>query len=291
MIINVRLWEAGDDVRANFYVCGMQQLWLESRNGSEQLHNYQMEAGELPAGTSRSAGSAGGLRGRGQLAKAAEGGADAAADGVPPAVVDAHRAAKLTAVQDSPKLKAGEPLRVRPLGVGSVLVRLTSAHAVVHVGADAREAMGPVQRNFQSGAGCETAYMSMRVVALQLFGGRGTDLTLAGWGGPACDYMIDFAFVSSKTPTWGNDPRWCTPGIAATEAEHTKPAADRASSAPVHGVHRYYPFLVEDRGRLGKSALTVVYIFAVAAATCSLPLTLRAATPPAEPTSSSGAQG
>eukprot|EP00873_Tetraselmis_striata_P000330 jgi/Tetstr1/420594/TSEL_011682.t1 len=34
--------------------------------------------------------------------------------------------------------------------------------------------------------------------------------------------MIDFASVSSTTPTWGNDPRWWTPGIAATEAEHTK---------------------------------------------------------------------
>eukprot|EP00873_Tetraselmis_striata_P012561 jgi/Tetstr1/432825/TSEL_022176.t1 len=75
--------------------------------------------------------------------------------------------------------------------------------------------------------------------------------------------MIDFACVSSTTPTWSNDPRWCTPGIAATEAEHAKLAADLASSAPVHGVHRYYPFMVEDRGRLGKSALTVVYIFAV----------------------------
>eukprot|EP00873_Tetraselmis_striata_P039402 jgi/Tetstr1/459666/TSEL_005021.t1 len=74
--------------------------------------------------------------------------------------------------------------------------------------------------------------------------------------------MIDFACVSSTTPTWINDPRWCTPGIAATEAEHGKLAADRASSAPVQGVHRYYPFVVEDRGRLGKSALTVVYIFA-----------------------------
>eukprot|EP00873_Tetraselmis_striata_P040755 jgi/Tetstr1/461019/TSEL_006169.t1 len=51
--------------------------------------------------------------------------------------------------------------------------------------------------------------------------------------------------------------------IAATEAEHKKLAADRASSAPVQGVHRYYPFVVEDRGLLGKSALTVVYIFAV----------------------------
>eukprot|EP00873_Tetraselmis_striata_P027165 jgi/Tetstr1/447429/TSEL_003689.t1 len=49
--------------------------------------------------------------------------------------------------------------------------------------------------------------------------------------------MIDFACVSSTAPsTWGNDPRWCTPGIAVTEAEqHNKLAADRASSAPVHG--------------------------------------------------------
>eukprot|EP00873_Tetraselmis_striata_P014917 jgi/Tetstr1/435181/TSEL_002637.t1 len=34
--------------------------------------------------------------------------------------------------------------------------------------------------------------------------------------------MIDFACVSSTTPTWSNDPRWCTPGIAATEAEHDR---------------------------------------------------------------------
>eukprot|EP00873_Tetraselmis_striata_P033123 jgi/Tetstr1/453387/TSEL_040369.t1 len=47
------------------------------------------------------------------------------------------------------------------------------------------------------------------------------------------------------------------------EVARNKLAADRASSASVHGVHRYYPFVVEDRGRLGKSALTVVYIFAV----------------------------
>eukprot|EP00873_Tetraselmis_striata_P024019 jgi/Tetstr1/444283/TSEL_032174.t1 len=47
------------------------------------------------------------------------------------------------------RAKTGEPLRVRPLGVGSVLVRLASAHALVQVGADAREAMGPVvQRSF-----------------------------------------------------------------------------------------------------------------------------------------------
>eukprot|EP00873_Tetraselmis_striata_P019414 jgi/Tetstr1/439678/TSEL_028097.t1 len=100
---------------------------------------------------------------------------------------------------------------------------------------------------------------------------RPSDLTLAGWGGAACDYMIDFASVSSTTPTWSNDPRWCIPGIAATEAEHAKLAADRASSAPVQGVHRYYPFVVEDRGRLGKSALTVVYIFAVLLAVRNFP--------------------
>eukprot|EP00873_Tetraselmis_striata_P022386 jgi/Tetstr1/442650/TSEL_030744.t1 len=92
---------------------------------------------------------------------------------------------------------------------------------------------------------------------------RPSYLTLAGWGGPACDYMIDFACVSSTTSNWGNDPRWCTLGIAATEAEHNKLVADRASSAPVQGAHRYYPFVVEDRGRFGKSALTVVYIFTV----------------------------
>eukprot|EP00873_Tetraselmis_striata_P044745 jgi/Tetstr1/465009/TSEL_009740.t1 len=64
---------------------------------------------------------------------------------------------------------------------------------------------------------------------------RPSDLTLAGCGDPAFDYMIDFACVSSTTPIWGNDPRRCTPGIAATEAEHNKLlAADRAPSAMVH---------------------------------------------------------
>eukprot|EP00873_Tetraselmis_striata_P019257 jgi/Tetstr1/439521/TSEL_027950.t1 len=80
--------------------------------------------------------------------------------------------------------------------------------------------------------------------------------------------MIDFACMSS---TWGNDPRWCTPGgIASTEAEHNKLASDRASSAPVQGVHRYYPFVVGDRG-LRKSALTAVYIFAVLLAVRNFP--------------------
>eukprot|EP00873_Tetraselmis_striata_P004025 jgi/Tetstr1/424289/TSEL_014857.t1 len=99
----VRLWEAGDAVRAGFSVCGMQQLWRESRDGSE-LHKYQMEAGELPTTTSRSARRRKrrrSARARAAAYEAAEGGADAAADGVPPAVVDAHRrAAKLTAVQE-----------------------------------------------------------------------------------------------------------------------------------------------------------------------------------------------
>eukprot|EP00873_Tetraselmis_striata_P035219 jgi/Tetstr1/455483/TSEL_042312.t1 len=99
----VRLWEAGDAVRAGFSVCGMQQLWRESRDGSE-LHNYQMEAGELPTTTSRSARRRKrrrSARARAAAAEAAEGGADVAADGVPPAVVDAHRrAAKLTAVHE-----------------------------------------------------------------------------------------------------------------------------------------------------------------------------------------------
>eukprot|EP00873_Tetraselmis_striata_P015203 jgi/Tetstr1/435467/TSEL_024373.t1 len=99
----VRLWEAGDVVRAGFSVCGMQQLWRESRDGSEP-HNYLMEAGELPAGTSRSARRRRrrrSARARAASAKAAEGGIDAAVDGVPPAVVDAHRrAAKLTVVQE-----------------------------------------------------------------------------------------------------------------------------------------------------------------------------------------------
>eukprot|EP00873_Tetraselmis_striata_P026067 jgi/Tetstr1/446331/TSEL_033874.t1 len=83
--------------------------------------------------------------------------------------------------------------------------------------------------------------------------------------------MIDFTCVSSTTPTWGNDPRWCTRGIAAIEAEHNKLAADRASFAPVHDDHRYCPSVVEDRGRLGKSAVTVVYIFAVLLAVGNFP--------------------
>eukprot|EP00873_Tetraselmis_striata_P044161 jgi/Tetstr1/464425/TSEL_009217.t1 len=261
----VRLWEAGDAVRAGFLVCGMQQLWRESRDGSE-LHNYHMEAGELPTTTSRSARRRKrrrSARARAAAAEASEGGADAAADGVPPAVVDAHRrAAKLTAVQelrrarqaldtadlgmvsdaaaallaldalhppraatgpeysppeeppdlqrappswgdnadevmrdldvpswrmwvnrclagrchsrtaaflasgsvfalhkDDPaarkeREKSGEPLRVRPLGVGSVLVRLASAHALGQVGADAQEVMGP---SFADDCGAATA--------------------------------------------------------------------------------------------------------------------------------------
>eukprot|EP00873_Tetraselmis_striata_P020087 jgi/Tetstr1/440351/TSEL_028687.t1 len=92
-----------------------------------------------------------------------------------------------------------------------------------------------------------------RAIRLRNFGALDLSFQRTGGvgGGPACDYMIDFACVSSTTPTWSNDPCWCTPGIAATEAEHGKLAAGRASSAPLQGVHRYYPFVVEDRGRLG----------------------------------------
>eukprot|EP00873_Tetraselmis_striata_P043304 jgi/Tetstr1/463568/TSEL_008447.t1 len=67
--------------------------------------------------------------------------------------------------------------------------------------------------------------------------------------------MIDFACVSSTTPTWSNDPRWCIPGIAATEAEHAKLAADRASSAPVQGVHRYYPLWLRTAADSGNQPL------------------------------------
>eukprot|EP00873_Tetraselmis_striata_P043337 jgi/Tetstr1/463601/TSEL_000754.t1 len=47
--------------------------------------------------------------------------------------------------------------------------------------------------------------------------------------------MIDVACVYSTTPIWGRDPRRCTPGITATEAEHNKLAADRPCMAPVVG--------------------------------------------------------
>eukprot|EP00873_Tetraselmis_striata_P007997 jgi/Tetstr1/428261/TSEL_018300.t1 len=48
--------------------------------------------------------------------------------------------------------------------------------------------------------------------------------------------MIDFACVSSTTPTWSNDPRWCTPGTAATEAEHgTQFAIPAGTPAPEGG--------------------------------------------------------
>eukprot|EP00873_Tetraselmis_striata_P020915 jgi/Tetstr1/441179/TSEL_029437.t1 len=83
----------------------------------------------------------------------------------------------------------------------------------------------------------------------------------------------------------------CTPGIAATEAEHNKLEADRASSAPVQSVHRYCPFVVEDRGRLGKSALTVVYIFAVLLAGEMAGVEGAEAPPPAEPAAQEAQQG
>eukprot|EP00873_Tetraselmis_striata_P003139 jgi/Tetstr1/423403/TSEL_014084.t1 len=75
-----------------------------------------------------------------------------------------------------------------------------------------------------------------------------------GVGGRACDYMIDSACVSSTTPTWGNDPCLCNPGIGGGPGFFFPGA---------QGAHQYYPSMVEDRGRPGKSTLTVVYIFAV----------------------------
>eukprot|EP00873_Tetraselmis_striata_P041413 jgi/Tetstr1/461677/TSEL_006777.t1 len=58
--------------------------------------------------------------------------------------------------------------------------------------------------------------------------------------------MIDFACVSSMTPNWGNDPCCCTPGIAATEADHNKLAADRVSSARVKASLSTDSYLVVD---------------------------------------------
>eukprot|EP00873_Tetraselmis_striata_P006923 jgi/Tetstr1/427187/TSEL_017375.t1 len=244
-----------------------------------------MEAGERPAGTSWSARRRKRRRSARAraAAEAAEGSADAAVDGVPPAVVvDGHRrAAKLlTAVHElrrarqaldtadlgmvsdaaaalhvlealhpppaptnpeysppdePPGLRRAPPSwggnaddvrrpasRCESLGVGSVLVRLASAHALVHVGADAREVMGP------------TGFLSRMMLPSEL------DPFLEA---------VDAANISAA--------------FSLLEAERNKLAAD-PSSAPVQGVHRYYPFVVEDRGRLGKSALTVVYIFAAA---------------------------
>eukprot|EP00873_Tetraselmis_striata_P037656 jgi/Tetstr1/457920/TSEL_044438.t1 len=80
-----------------------------------------MEAGELPAATSRSAcwrKRRRSARVWAASAEAAEGAADAAADGVPPPVVDAHRrAANLTAVQEL--RRAREPRDTTDLGMVS----------------------------------------------------------------------------------------------------------------------------------------------------------------------------
>eukprot|EP00873_Tetraselmis_striata_P043253 jgi/Tetstr1/463517/TSEL_008396.t1 len=90
-------------------MCGMQQLWRESRDSNE-LHNYQMEAGELPTTTSWSA----------RRRKRRRCGSVFALHKDDPAASEERE-------------KSGEPLRVRPLGVGSVLVRLASAHALGQV--------------------------------------------------------------------------------------------------------------------------------------------------------------
>eukprot|EP00873_Tetraselmis_striata_P036831 jgi/Tetstr1/457095/TSEL_004160.t1 len=130
----VRLWEAGDAVRAGFSVCGMQQLWRESRDGSE-LHNYQIKAGKVPTGTSRSARRwkhRWSARARAASAEAAEGGTDAAADGVPPAVVDAHRrAAKLAAVVHGLR-RARQALDTADLGIVSDAVAALPVMEALH---------------------------------------------------------------------------------------------------------------------------------------------------------------
>eukprot|EP00873_Tetraselmis_striata_P036286 jgi/Tetstr1/456550/TSEL_043272.t1 len=162
--------------------------------------------------------------GAGGIYRGCGGGADdAAADGVPPALVHAHcRAAKLAVVQElrrarraldaadlgmvsdataalplppsascthrpgchsrtaaflasgtvfalhkddaaarEERVKTGEPLRVRPLGVGSVLVRLASAHALVHAHAALLERIASFGT---SGYGCHHGAMRLLVV-------------------------------------------------------------------------------------------------------------------------------
>ena len=61
------------------------------------------------------------------------------------------------------------------------------------------------------------------------------------------------------------------PGIAATTAESGKYTKDRNSSAPVQFVHRFYPFIVEDRGRLGADARLAIFIFSVLIAAKTFP--------------------
>eukprot|EP00873_Tetraselmis_striata_P016717 jgi/Tetstr1/436981/TSEL_025753.t1 len=60
-------------------------------------------------------------------------------------------------------------------------------------------------------------------------------------------------------------------GDLTLETSGLRPADRSQPSDLTLGVHRYYPFVVEDRGRLGKSALTVVYIFAVLLAVRNFP--------------------
>eukprot|EP00873_Tetraselmis_striata_P015901 jgi/Tetstr1/436165/TSEL_025011.t1 len=147
------------------------------------------------------------------------------------------------------RAKSGEPLRVRPLGVGSVLVRLASAHALCPTyGIDplwfrSKDGSNRNDTDFvvdhlpicpvanykhRLHTALESLWASVAIEAGAVFDrdrsgvgdltletsglrpadrSRPSDLTLAGWGGgPACEYLIDFACVSSTTPTWGNDP-------------------------------------------------------------------------------------
>ena len=77
--------------------------------------------------------------------------------------------------------------------------------------------------------------------------------------------------VSSTTATWSTNSQWMVPGVAAASAEARKYRNDRSSSAPVQYVHRFYPFVVEDRGRLGTAATTAIFIFSVLIATRTFP--------------------
>eukprot|EP00873_Tetraselmis_striata_P026877 jgi/Tetstr1/447141/TSEL_034578.t1 len=310
--------------------------------------------------------------------------------------------------------KSGEPLRVRPLGVGSVLVRLASAHALGQVGADAREVMGP---SFADDCGAATAAVhvprvfdeyctelskvglvvqdsktryvrhpgdsesELRTVREKLAPGgfrtpaddpvqdgavylgapishypewmtgalgrrREAHATLLeriasfGTSGYGCHHgamrllvvcavrqtgflsrmmppselypfleAVDAANISAAFSLLGLDAcDQSTPRMEAAIVQMSMPAdfgglnlALLQSEAPAafysaqsvvlpklvreygpalgplyeavraEGVHRYYPFVVEDRGRLGKSALTVVYIFAVLLAVRNFP--------------------
>lgn len=92
---------------------------------------------------------------------------------------------------------------------------------------------------------------------------RPADICGWRWGGAGCHFLVDVMCVTPRCDSRMNDPNWHRPGMAASEGEKVKRTRDRNSSAPVQFTHRYHPFVVECGGRLGDSALTVVYILAV----------------------------